>query len=371
MQPLMRVNPSANTASTSSAGWFSSMTWFEKLNGIAALAHLVNAIVVLSLLNTNEDVLYPLFKTRIYAHSNLTSGGSLQPILDFHPLQEITPAYNGSFTCAMLQPQKFGSMYFEHFNYDIGAKFSLVAAIASFFFLSFFFQASALIPMYNYRARIQQDVPNGEPMSAFQVHWLRYVEYSISASVMLMIVAAGSDITNVDLLLCIAFLSASCMIFGLASDLCRRAGYYRNYSVLFSGGKGEEGEGNMFFGILPDPKSYNRNSALQVMRRTFSQASLFFHLMGWVCILVPWGIIIDHFSMWWQSCDTTDAGPPDFLQGVVVGQFVFFNCFGFVQLAQQFRVNPVTVELTYITLSLSAKMFLAWFLLARVFINPP
>ena len=54
------------------------------------------------------------------------------------------------------------------------------------------------------------------------INWLRYVEYSVSASVMMLCIALVSGILDLHLLMCIFFLTFACMLLGYGAEILLR-----------------------------------------------------------------------------------------------------------------------------------------------------
>jgi hypothetical protein len=144
-------------------------------------------------------------------------------------------------------------------------------------------------------------------------NYARWIEYSISASVMMALIALLPGITDVVALLGIIFVNASMILFGLLME------HYE-----------EPGNPNWI---------------------TF----LFGTLVG----LVPWvGIAIYLWS------PTTESSPPGFVYGIFFSMFIFFNSFAINMILQYKKVGPwrnyLFGESTYIFLSLASKSALVW-----------
>lgn len=230
-------------------------------------------------------------------------------------------------------------------NYDYGW------LIISFHILSFVFQAgAALTDMcesgfcgYKYSDQV---VAGKNP--------LRFIEYSISASIMLMVIAMINGIIDVHLLACIAVLTASCQLCGLVVE------------------------------YLDD----NEQLELKWMS----------HLNGWITFCTAyWCIARAYFG----SVEYSDAKPPDFVVAIVAALFALYASFGLVQLfelmclTRQFniccckccsedsdmcpalcpafrkgpRCNPIYKEIVFVTLSLGAKLTLGWILFTNILMS--
>jgi len=122
---------------------------------------------------------------------------------------------------------------------------------------------------------------------------LRFLEYSISASIMLMVIAMINGIIDVHLLACIAVLTASCQLCGLVVE------------------------------YLDDEK-----------QRGLKWIS---HLNGWITFCTAyWCIARAYFG----SMEYSDASPPDFVYAIVVALFLLYASFGLVQLVELMWMTP-------------------------------
>lgn len=143
----------------------------------------------------------------------------------------------------------------------------------------------------------------------------RWVEYSVSASLMIVLIAQLSGVADVVALVGLFAVNACMIFFGWLQE---------RYE--------EPGEG----GWLP---------------------------FGFGCLAgaVPWVAIGIYL---WAPQSTTQAEPPTFVYAIFVSLFVFFNVFALNQWLQYRRVGRwrdyLVGEYTYIVLSLTAKSVLAW-----------
>lgn len=146
-------------------------------------------------------------------------------------------------------------------------------------------------------------------------NYFRWVEYSLSSSLMIVIIAQLVGIADVVALLAIFGVNASMILFGWLQER-----YH------------QPGDG----GWLP-------------------------FIFGCFAGAVPWiGIVLYTVA----PGSTTGAEPPGFVYGIIVSLFLFFNVFALVQWLQYRRVGRfrdyLTGERAYIVLSLTAKSALAW-----------
>lgn len=218
-------------------------------------------------------------------------------------------------------------------------------------------------------------------MLSFNV--LRFFEYSVSGSLVLMIIALVSGINDVELLMSIYLLAFCCMIFGLVAEYSMRG-----YTVLNQLQKYAFGSST-----TANTMESTFNYILGIMENQLRVVSYVSHAVAWVCILVPWYIIYMHYQGWWDQCKTTattstsstsalstggritssnnkqqrTTEPPAFVQAVIWIQMLLYASFGLVQLVQYwFPHKRRFAEVIYIMLSLTAKFLLGAILAANV-----
>lgn len=144
-------------------------------------------------------------------------------------------------------------------------------------------------------------------------NYARWIEYSASASLMMVLIAMLPGITDVAALLSIFFVNAAMILFGLVMEHYEQPGS-PNWMTYW-------------FGVL----------------------------MG----AVPWVAV----GVYMISPGVA-ASPPGFVYGIYFSIFVFFNSFAINMVLQYKRVGPwrdyLFGETVYIVLSLTAKSALAW-----------
>jgi len=178
--------------------------------------------------------------------------------------------------------------------------------VALFFGLSAFFHFLVASPLFyrRYAAGLMA-----------QHNYFRWVEYSISSSVMIVLIAQIVGITDIAALMAIFGVNASMILFGWLQE---------KYET--------PGEG----GWLP-------------------------FIFGCIAGIVPWLIVVIFVI---APGAETDVETPGFVYGIIVSLFVFFNVFALVQWLQYKRVgkwsNYLRGERSYVVLSLVAKSILAW-----------
>ena len=146
-------------------------------------------------------------------------------------------------------------------------------------------------------------------------NYFRWFEYSLSASIMIFLIAQLTGVTDVNALMAIFALNAAMILFG----------------------------------------------ALQEKYETPGNKKLLPFIFGSMVGIVPW---ISVFLMVLQPKSTNDAEVPGFVIGIMVSIFIAFNTFAFNQWMQYKKIGKwasyLQGERSYITLSLVAKTGLAW-----------
>ena len=159
-----------------------------------------------------------------------------------------------------------------------------------------------------------------------QRNYFRWVEYSISSSVMIVLIAQVTGIADITALISIFGVNASMILFGWLQE---------KYETPGSGG------------WLP-------------------------FIFGCITGIVPW-IALAFYVL--SIGGVSDTSAPAFVYGIVFTIFVFFNSFALVQWVQYKKVGKwsdyLRGERTYITLSLVAKSALAWQIFANTLIPLP
>jgi hypothetical protein len=145
-------------------------------------------------------------------------------------------------------------------------------------------------------------------------NYARWVEYSVSSSIMIILIAMLVGIADIAALLALAGVNASMILFGLLQE---------KYEVP---GKG---------------------------------VSLISYWFGVIAGAIPWIAITVYLVS-----PGVAAEPPAFVYGIFFSLFVFFNCFAIVMVLQYKKIGKwsdyVYGESTYVLLSLVAKSLLAW-----------
>ena len=156
-----------------------------------------------------------------------------------------------------------------------------------------------------------------------QRNYFRWVEYSISSSVMIVLIAQVTGVADITAIISIFGVNASMILFGWLQE---------KYETPGNGG------------WLP-------------------------FIFGCIAGAVPWLALLFYvFSIG----GPTDSAAPAFVYGIVITIFLFFNSFALVQWLQYKKIGKwsdyLRGERTYITLSLVAKSALAWQIFANTLI---
>jgi len=155
----------------------------------------------------------------------------------------------------------------------------------------------------------------------------RWWEYSVSASVMVVLIAQITGVSDAGALVAVFGANAAMIFFGLVMELVNRPGRAVTWTPF---------------------------------------------LLGCVVGAVPWLIIAYQFA---GAVDRAPAGegPPAFVYGIVVSLFVLFNSFAVNMVLQYKRVGPWRTylfgESAYLVLSLTAKTALAWQVFANTLVG--
>jgi hypothetical protein len=146
-------------------------------------------------------------------------------------------------------------------------------------------------------------------------NYFRWVEYSLSSSVMIVLIAQITGVADAAALIGLFAVNASMILFGWLQERYEEPGNGRWLPFVF----------------------------------------------GCMAGIVPWLAILLYVV---APGSESEAAPPAFVYGIIVSLFVFFNVFGLNQALQYARTGPwrryVFGERAYIVLSLVAKSLLAW-----------
>lgn len=181
----------------------------------------------------------------------------------------------------------------------------LPTLIAMFFFMS---SAAHLIIATVYNKRYNSDLKKG-------INRARWIEYSLSASVMMVAISTLVGIYDIMSLVMIFVLAAVMNLMGLV---------------------------------------------MEVHNQTTEKTNWLSYWIGCLAGAVPWLVVA--FYMWFGAENGSKA--PDFVYWIFVSIFLFFNAFAINMVLQYKKVGKwsdyIYGEMAYIVLSLVAKSLLAW-----------
>jgi Heliorhodopsin len=251
----------------------------------------------------------------------------------------------------------------QEIEYVVDTKLYLAAIVVTFFTLSACFQCAQGLNKTAYMNRITTNGANQ----------LRYIEYSISASLMMVAIACVLLIFDIFTHVLVFTCTFSCMILGLFADYIRvlRGSLLKITKV-----------NNITVAV--DETSTIENCILHLQQ--LKKAT---HIMGWVTVFVPYCVVffVSYFRstlhMWGCMQDTSLEIPntPIFVHMIIFIQFLLFNAFGAVQTFQFYQetdeliLDPDTTgvealglrtEHHFVILSLVAKSILGWLIAANI-----
>ena len=149
----------------------------------------------------------------------------------------------------------------------------------------------------------------------------RWIEYFFSSSIMIVLIAQITGISDVAALLAIFGINACMILFGALQEKYEKPGK-PNWIPFWFGS---------FAGIIP-----------------------------WIGILI------------YLIAPGVSASPPGFVYAIFISLFIFFNCFAVNMVLQYKKVGPwkdyLYGEKVYIILSLTAKSLLAWLVFANILV---
>ena len=157
------------------------------------------------------------------------------------------------------------------------------------------------------------------------INQARWWEYSISASIMIVLIAMVTGVSDLGAVIAIFGVNVAMILFGLVMETTNRDREDVDWSPFW---------------------------------------------FGCVAGAVPWIVIV--FQIARSEARAVDEGVPTFVYGIIVSLFVLFNSFAINMALQYRRVGPwrsyLFGEQSYIVLSLVAKTALAWQVFANTLI---
>lgn len=178
--------------------------------------------------------------------------------------------------------------------------------------------------------------------------WLRWVEYSFSSAIMIIVILAVVGVNDL----------YTVMFSFTAMWSVNMLGYSQEILDQFAGPVANRQR--------VSPRINNLNASVIVapeQRNWFVRYHPTF--IGWVIYIVLWAVVLTQF---FYSYFNSDVTPPEFVIAAVFTLLILFSSFGVVQLLTiAGKLSYYTGEITYVVLSLVAKLSLVWILQLSMF----
>lgn len=276
------------------------------INYLAIIGHFISGLSMIFLYKDKTSLIIPYTETYLEWKENTFNSSCAIGSRSFN-------TSNGEFCIGSVTKPVSCNDENECYGIDLGW------LIISFHILSFAFQLTAAItnligPIFGYQ--YSNMIKNNK-------NPLRFIEYSFSASIMLIAIALLNGVTDINLITSIGILTSSCQLCGLAVEFINE-----------------------------------------------KKIKWLLHLTGWLQFIWAYGIIGHAFFKSIEAAENSGGtGPPSFVYVIVIVLFLLYASFGFVQLTELItRLNPYTKETSYVILSLTAKLILGWMIFSNVLI---
>ena len=284
--------------------------WMLLLNGVGAIAHLVG--VLLTQIRGRSELRLRLYKTMPF-----NSGNETHPVLSREVVRD-------------------GAVY-------------PVSILSAFFGLSLMFHVVVALIL-----TLQITVPRVKLFGVYMrflyknVGPQRWLEYFFSASLMIFIMTVLLGLRDVHVLTLVVAMMATTILFGWLTEV---------HSMDY---------------IENDAKPYTLWRWKLTRRWTPGswRSRLQIHVLGYVPYAVMWQVI---FAAFQDNIQIVSDSLPDFVHVAVIGSFIAFTGFGFVQLSLQiFPYGPSLYwlgEVSYVVLSFTAKAQLGFVILEQALVE--
>lgn len=160
-----------------------------------------------------------------------------------------------------------------------------------------------------------------------RANWARWAEYSISASIMIVLISMLCGVSNFGAVLAIFGVNAAMIMFG---------------------------------------------AVMEMLNQTRMKVNWLPYICGAIVGIIPWIIIIMQVVGAQERVPAGAEGVPTFVYAIVGSYFILFNTFSLNMILQYNQNGPwknyVFGEKTYMVLSLTAKSLLAWLVFANTLI---
>jgi hypothetical protein len=297
------------------------------LGTCAALLHMIQSLVVFGFFLWNPKIA----GKGVFA---VTRGITVWRPPDANGSHSSSSSMVGNFSLA-IENDPVGSLDVKH-------------VIAFFFLLSAMFQGAGACMAY------------GDELGLALMGRIRMLEYSVTASLMVLAIMCEVGLTDAYLLAQSFVLTMACMLLGLIAD------------ALGS------------FAVALQNNAYAQQEPVVIVMGRWMWALP--HGLGWVCVLAVWAPILDAFM---QAQRLSSQKAPDFVLTIVCCEALLFMSFGFVQLwslsgmsligygSYTTMLSPYEVnlqrsrileraEMGYVVLSLVAKTLLGWLIMSPI-----
>ena len=164
-------------------------------------------------------------------------------------------------------------------------------------------------------------------------NWVRWVEYSITATIMLFVIAVTCGVNSTDVLLLVCVATLCCMICGYMSETTA-TGTQKGVSIAAT-------------------------------------------IMGWLLLISVFSVIIRRFSSIIGQTQGTDSSPPDWVWITVVALTMLFMVFGVIHLVHMWKQWTtgasvsfnLRIEASYTVASMVSKTLLVSLLASGLFLR--
>lgn len=271
------------------------------LNTATALVHFGSFLITLIYVANGKDAKYDLTYTKLVYYENA-------------PPMELENYVS----------REFGNSLVVQTIHRSGIYISVGGAICAFFLLSAIFQILFLGRM-------------------------RYIEYSVSASLMILVLSLQSGIWDAYTLFCQFFLTFGCMICGYFAD------------ILFSL---EE----QYPGLNKIAGKFRIKMNNRIQEYGIPMYWLV-HSLGWVLMLAAYVVLWCSFGVAYKE---NEENVPAFVLPMVAVQSLLFLFFGITQILQFTKtLSMKQTQIAFIVQSLISKSILAWVIFAEVLMQTP
>lgn len=191
----------------------------------------------------------------------------------------------------------------------------------------------------------------------------RWIEYSFSASLMVMVFAVAGGLSHLYIVIMCFSLMWCTQCFGyFAERLCRPIYMGPNKRPKYWA-MNQWNPHLLLFNLDRSTREWNRYYAVARINRLGP------HIAGYVPYITVWACLL-HSFLWNVSTAPEGGGPPDFVWAIIIGQAVTFTLFGLTQLFLLGRTDGPSWyyggEVLYQFLSVFAKGLLGSMLVANV-----